>query len=591
MRTFDEIDADIRAAISAVDVTMLRSLSQEMQALSTPIAEAAAANTTAYAEHRSGNYTSALEHYMRAYSLYVNLANQAGIARTTGHLGIVYTTIGDYPAALQHYQRALHVYEQLDDPSGIALVTGNMGIAYYRIGDFTSALEHHQRALELYDGLGDRAGVARITGNIGLVYDSTGEHRAALEHYQRALEVYNEVGNRAGAALVTGNIGLLYSSSGDYSSALEHYRRALEVYDELGNRGGVALITGNVIGALLASKQFTEAAKLLDLQESMQMYSPAIRAEHMANRATLAEHHDNLNAARAYLEQARDIVAESGDLEYGAAYHLRLRDLAQKNNDFARYIEHNTEHHRMIEEIRGREVIQRMTMMEASRTMEAERRQRERERALLYGALPQSVADRMIRGERVTSDHFPLASVIFLDIVDFTTISDRIPPGHVVHLLEQIFSTLDGVCKIHGVTKIKTIGDCYMAVHFTDVHAATLCAVEMRSAMNALHVTMPTELGDTSWTNTIDELHVRIGIHCGPVTAGVIGTERLQYDVWGDTVNVASRMESTGQAGCIHVSSEFAARISDNLPREIRLKPRGEIEVKGKGLMTTYWLE
>jgi class 3 adenylate cyclase len=204
--------------------------------------------------------------------------------------------------------------------------------------------------------------------------------------------------------------------------------------------------------------------------------------------------------------------------------------------------------------------------------------------------------------------------VLFLDIVGFTRISDRIPPGHVVHLLEQIFTTLDAVCERHGVMKIKTIGDSYMAVAFSNtedqtpknghVVSAAQCAVEMLAALNTLEVTMPPDLGDTSWTNTIDDINVRIGLHCGPVTAGVIGTQRLQYDVWGDTVNVASRMESHGEPGRIHVSEAFASALLSEgggqraegkrngsvTSESLTIFNRGQISIKGKGEMTTYWL-
>jgi adenylate cyclase len=132
--------------------------------------------------------------------------------------------------------------------------------------------------------------------------------------------------------------------------------------------------------------------------------------------------------------------------------------------------------------------------------------------------------------------------------------------------------------------------------------------LEMISTLAELEITMPPELGDTSWVNNVGEINVRIGLHCGPVTAGVIGTKRLQYDVWGDTVNVASRMESTGEPGRIQVSDTFASALNglEGTGRDRRglegtggdleagtwnLELRGATEVKGKGTMKTHWLE
>jgi class 3 adenylate cyclase len=273
-----------------------------------------------------------------------------------------------------------------------------------------------------------------------------------------------------------------------------------------------------------------------------------------------------------------------------------------KQNDLAGYVEHNNECTRINEEVNGKETATKLAMQEKQREIDAERKEIDKQLAVLHSTLPKHIADRVARGE-VVNDHFENASVIFLDIVGFTSISDRIPSGHVVHLLEQIFTTLDAVCEKHNVVKIKTIGDSYMAVSFESVVNAATCALEMMSALDTLEITMPPSLGDASWTKDVGDIRVRIGIHCGPVTAGVIGTARMQYDVWGDTVNVASRMESSGEPGRIHVSEAFAAELDPGLRRgddggpdthtsdSLSLLKRGEIAVKGKGSMTTYWLE
>jgi len=202
-------------------------------------------------------------------------------------------------------------------------------------------------------------------------------------------------------------------------------------------------------------------------------------------------------------------------------------------------------------------------------------------RALLDGALPKSVADRMIAGEKVSGDLFEEVTVLFLDIVGFTAIADKLRPEQLVNLLESIFSSCDEICMRYGLTKIKTIGDSYMAVagvpqSITDnQYQAALAATELIQALSAF------------------DIRVRIGMHCGPVVAGVIGTERLQYDVWGDTVNTASRLESTSEPNRIHVSDAFATSISfiGITQRQLKLVPRGLMHIKGKGEMNTYWLE
>jgi adenylate cyclase len=517
----------------------------------------------------------------------------------------------------------------------VARIIGNMGIVHIKTGDYPSALEHYRRALDMHEELGDHIGVARITGNMANVYLTTSDYAHALNLCERALAIFKELGDRTGIARVTGNIGTVYRRTGDYQSALIHFRSALDMHEELGDRAGVALITGNFIATLLDNGEYTEASHLLDQQSTMLMDDPAVRAEHSRHRSRVAEHQGDLDAAHEHTQKALNIAIETGLRDHASMYHERLRDLAQKRNDFAGYVEHNNEFLRITEEVRGKEATQRMAMMEAERKIEAELRERDKERALLYGALPESVATRMLRGEDVSGDHFEHASVLFMDIAGFTSISDRIPAGHVVHLLKAIFKVCDEACLRHGLTKIKTIGDSYLAVAGVpeplDDHAqrAAQAALAMLRGLNELQLTMDPKFGDTSWTREVGEINVRIGLHCGPLVAGIVGEHRLQYDVWGDTVNVASRMESTGAPGRIHISEDVVRALKglEGTGRDRRglegtgrdwegpegessgtrsdvepgtwnvepgtwnLVPRGATEVKGKGTMTTYWLE
>ena len=178
-------------------------------------------------------------------------------------------------------------------------------------------------------------------------------------------------------------------------------------------------------------------------------------------------------------------------------------------------------------------------------------------------------------------DSFPEATVLFADLVGFTTMSMLVPPKVVVKLLDEIFSAFDVLAERHGVEKIKTIGDAYMAVAGLPVPksdhaiAAAEMALDMQVALQHFNLTH-----DTS-------LQMRIGVNSGPVIAGIIGRKKFIYDLWGDTVNTASRMESHGEAGRIQVS-EATAQLID---ARFALAPRGLITIKGKGEEVTFWLE
>ena len=209
--------------------------------------------------------------------------------------------------------------------------------------------------------------------------------------------------------------------------------------------------------------------------------------------------------------------------------------------------------------------------------LEVERAKSER---LLLNVLPPPIAARLKEEEGVIADGFEDASVLFADIADFTPLAERMPPHEVVTLLDEVFSVFDALASRHGLEKIKTIGDAYMVAGGLPEprpdHAEAVADMALAMRDECVRVAERTGLA----------LAVRIGIDSGPVTAGVIGRSKFIYDLWGDTVNTASRMESHGLPGEIQVTERAYLRLRDRF----ELRPRGTVEVKGKGPMETYLL-
>jgi len=200
--------------------------------------------------------------------------------------------------------------------------------------------------------------------------------------------------------------------------------------------------------------------------------------------------------------------------------------------------------------------------------------------SLLLNILPESVAERLKRDEAV-ADHYERAAVLFADLVDFTLLSRTMQPDEIISLLNDVFSRFDRLADRYGLEKIKTIGDAYMAVGGVPLpqaeylHAAARMALDMHEEIRRLNA------------ETGRSLSLRVGIHAGPVVAGVIGLRKFIYDLWGDSVNTASRMESMGVAGEIQVSETVYRLLSDSFV----FACRGEREVKGKGMMRLYLLK
>lgn len=220
---------------------------------------------------------------------------------------------------------------------------------------------------------------------------------------------------------------------------------------------------------------------------------------------------------------------------------------------------------------------EKRTLAKANEALEQEQTKTD---TLLHNVLPVSIANRLKSGEQHIANHYDTVTVLFADIVGFTTLSASRPAVEIVQILNRIFSAFDIFSEHYHLEKIKTIGDAYMIVGGLPEYRADHCeavaqmALEMLSTIELLEQSMGVSL------------QLRIGIHTGSVVAGVIGQKKFAYDLWGDTVNTASRMESRGEPGKIHCTTE----VYEALHEKFTFESRGEIEIKGKGFMQTWFL-
>jgi adenylate cyclase len=204
--------------------------------------------------------------------------------------------------------------------------------------------------------------------------------------------------------------------------------------------------------------------------------------------------------------------------------------------------------------------------------------ERARSQRLLLNVLPQRIIDRLDAGETLIADRHDAVSVLFADVVGFTEISARLSPAALIEKLNELFTGFDAICDRTGVEKIKTVGDAYLVIggldggtdHAAAVAETALLMIEQVAKSNALEA----------------EWRIRIGLHSGPAVAGVIGTTKFAYDVWGDTVNVAARLEEASGTNQIHVSGTLAGQLEGSYI----LSPRRPVELKGKGLVEACFL-
>jgi class 3 adenylate cyclase/CheY-like chemotaxis protein len=207
-------------------------------------------------------------------------------------------------------------------------------------------------------------------------------------------------------------------------------------------------------------------------------------------------------------------------------------------------------------------------------------KEREKSERLLLNVLPAPVAERLKQTQDIIADNVEDVSVMFVDIVEFLPLSISMPPAETVKMLNAVFSSFDALVDHYGLEKIKTSGDCYMVVGGLPLPRADHLEAIAAMALDVLTIIPKFSRNDGK------PFQLRVGIHTGPVVAGVIGTKKFAYDLWGHTVNIASRMESQGVPNAIQVTQDVYERLRNSY----QFQPRGEITVKGKGNMMTYLL-
>jgi len=549
----------------------------------------------------TGDTVAAIAQYQEARALFTSIGNDRFAVTCRVEIANVLIFMGDYTVAFEHLMRALHEVKPLMHPASEAQILGQLAQILSVTGDYPSAIDHAHRALGVLSELDMPNREAEHHNAIAVAYQRAGDLDRAIRHLDRAAELLGANGHQLGLASIAMNRAIVATERGQHEEAATFFRHALSHYELAGFSSGVVHTKANLVHAMLRMGDRSEAARLLATISSDRAEDPAVQILihnaqgeiHLRDSA----HHDAINA----FTQALQIAERHNVRELELESHEHLRDTYKAMMDFEGYARHTEASHRLSTEIKGANTARLLSMRETERSVAVERAHIEQHRQLLTSTLPSHIVDRLLRGQDVPSDDYDHAAVLFLDVAGFTSNSSSMHPTDVVAFLANIFTTLDGICALYEVTKVKTIGDAYLCFK-GDADASSNATAIALAALDMISF-------DACWPNG-DPLRFRIGLHCGPVTAGVIGTERLQYDVWGDTVNVASRMESHGEPGRIHISEAFALNLEDEsriknqeynqeshevplVTRHLSLVTieRGSSDIKGKGLLKTYWLE
>lgn len=559
-----------------------------------------------------GRYREAIAAFERSLAYAAKAGDEQSRAITLNNLANCQLEGGDAKAALANYLAAAEAFERLNLPLFQAQAFANIAPILADQGMADQATAYLERALAIQRKAGNRPAEGVTLLNLGVMQHDAGRAEASIAAYEDARRLFADLGDRKNEAIALHNLGRTRAERGQRDLALRDFERALALREAVGDARG-ALSTRLAIGVELVESGRDAAGMpmlVAGLAEAKRLGTPELEAEARLRLYDAAKRAGNLQAAidhlAAYVE-LHDKLLNASSQEKIAEMQARFesersaREIQVLQRDKAiQSLELKREAllrnalivllallAALAAVVASRYRIKKRAeaaLQEKNRQLEAAHREvaleRDKSERLLLNVLPPSIAGRLKDHESTIADRFSDATILFADIVDFTRMSQRMDAESLVRMLNDLFTRFDSLTDRYGLEKIKTIGDCYMAVGGVPERRDDHCAAVASMALDMLRE------AEAFNAATGSSLRLRIGVNTGSVVAGVIGRKKFIYDLWGDAVNTASRMESQGQPSRIQVTEAVVEAIGGRF----RFEPRGEIEVKGRGTMKTWFL-
>ncbi|MCU0370009.1 MAG: tetratricopeptide repeat protein [Bacteroidales bacterium] len=580
---------------------------------------------------------------IQAKELAERLNYKRGLGYALKSIGMGHYFKAEYDDVLIYWQQSLSTFDSIGENSGVANMANNLGMVHFNQGDDTKAIEYLLQSLKVAEEIEDKLRIATALVNIGAVYSNKeATHDMALQYYTRSLPLSMELGNYEAIGTVAVNMGELFLKRNQYDSALFYFNTSLDAYERVGsvkvaytlnNIGKVYAQQGDFEQAVKFQKEAIEKSKSLDAKleltqallglaktyhaqgnESLAIanYLEAQRTgEEIRAKNELKEIYEGLadsyaktkDFTDAYRYQALYIIMKDSlyneamdkklqfmTLSYDIEKKQRDIDLLTKDNALQ---ELNLQRQRIATYAAGSTGFLLLVMAiglfnrykYVRKTKKIIEEEKDRSEKLLLNILPHETASELKEKGTATPKHYDKVSVLFTDFKGFTKIAEKLTAQELIEELNYCFFEFDKIIDKHNLEKIKTIGDAYMcaggipAANDTNPVDIVRAGLEIKAFMDRLREEREKQ-GKDYW-------ELRIGIHTGEVVAGVVGKNKFAYDIWGDAVNTASRMESSGIPGQVNISGTTYEFIKGRF----KCTHRGKIQAKNKGEIDMYIVE
>lgn len=498
-----------------------------------------------------GRYGKALDALQKGLIIREQISDSVGMQESFNYIATIHHAQSDYDLAKYYYSKSLGIAERTTRKRKLAVLQNNLGVLAEDQGNFLEALNFHSESLSLWEAMNDTAWISVSLRHIGKCYSQQGQLLQALVSYEKAYELSKQSGSsHRNVARVAVSLGELKLKMGDFKGAREWCQGA---YD-------------------LSSKHNI----LVGIQESSECLTVA--HEELGN---------HLEALKFYKlsQRMRDSIYGNERMKELTQLELNFQFEKEQLADSLEFVKTTLIQDKKISNQRiGLVGIGAVTLSMFLLALVVYYGKRKSD-SLLLNILPAQVASELKKSGQSKAKRLDNVTVLFTDFKGFTTMSEVLPPEELVAEIHHCFSAFDAIMSKYQVEKIKTIGDAYMAAGGIPVPRENTAkdvvsaAIEMRDFMKKRAEELA-EKGRMAF-------EMRIGIHTGTVVAGIVGTKKFQYDIWGDAVNTAARMESSGMEGKINISNATYELVKN----DFNCLSRGKITAKGKGEMEMYFVE
>jgi len=552
------------------------------------------------------DYPKALDYYQQSLTLCEGISDKSGMASNLNNIGVIYLKKGYYPKALDYYLQCLQIKEEIQDKKGIAYALNNIGIIYKLKGDYIKAMEYYRKSLNIQEELSDLRGMVNTLYNIGLIHKNLGDYQEAMLYYRRSLKISEDVQDKSGMAGALNNIGVVYMEQGDYPNAIELFQRSIAIKEEISDSRGMGNTFTN-LGLIYyrledyeralywCKKGLNTSLEINAIEEQKDACGCLYDIYKSVGNAIIAlEYHEKITI----LDDSLQIVETTKKLQQMEFARQILADSLQQEKEKLKIQIANERE--VQKKIRDRNIFLlsalfvlilaigfHQRMIRVRRARKAIENEKDRSEKLLLNILPSQIAGELKDKGKADARKFEQVSILFTDFKDFIRISEKLNAKELVEEINSCFKPFDAICEKYGIEKIKTIGDTYMAagglpVLLNDsVKKTVLAGLEMQEFI----INRKKEREEEG--NVYFEMHV--GIHTGQVIAGIVGVSKFQYDIWGDTVNTAARIESSGEIGKVNISQSTYQMIKND--PAFKFRSRGKVKVKGKEDIEMWFVE